>query len=108
MQIQNKELDNGVKLFVEKEGKEVARAYLYVLNNDLHDQPFGFMEDVYVSEELRGQGVGSQLVNTVIAEAEQRGCYKLVCTSRYAKEGVHKLYEKLGFSDHGKEFRVDF
>jgi len=66
------------------------------------------MEDVFVEEVLRGQGVGSELVKKVIEEAKQRDCYKLICTSRYEKPKVHELYINLGFKDHGKEFRMDF
>lgn len=98
----------GKRFYVERDGVEVARASLYVMTNDLHKRPFGFMEDVFVDEVLRGQGVGSELVKRVIEEAKQRNCYKLICTSRYVKPRVHELYIELGFEDHGKEFRMDF
>ncbi len=99
---------SGVKLFVMSEGKEVARAYLYLMRNDLHDAPFGFMEDVFVDESLRGQGVGSRIVHELIAEAKRLGCYKLIATSRHERPAVHDLYRRLGFYDRGTEFRIDF
>ena len=99
---------SGVKITAEIDGKEVGRAYLYLMNKDLHKRPFGFMEDVFVNEDCRSKGVGKELVNKIIEKAKENNCYKLVCTSRYEKEKVHMLYEKLGFSDHGKEFRIDF
>lgn len=98
----------GIKITRTVKGKVVARAYLYVMTNDLHDKPFGFMEDVFVEPELRGDGTGSALVRRVIAEAKKRGCYKLVATSRHERDRVHALYLRLGFKDHGKEFRIDF
>lgn len=88
-------------------GKVVGRAYLYILRNDLHDQPFGFLEDVYVDPDFRGQGLASHLVNVVINEARKRGCYKLVAGSRHERTKVHDLYLRLGFKDHGLEFRLD-
>jgi GNAT superfamily N-acetyltransferase len=91
-----------------KRGTCVGRAYLYLMRNKLHDEPFGFMEDVYVDESCRGQGIGEALVKRVIAEAKKRGCYKLVATSRQERPKVHDLYLKLGFADRGKEFRIDF
>lgn len=106
--INKKEIESkGIKLFVEQQGKEVARAYLYILKNDLHDQPFGFMEDVFVDESLRGQGIGTELVNKVIEEAKNNGCYKLIANSRHRREKVHELYSKLGFDDWGTEFRMN-
>lgn len=99
---------DGVRLSLTANGKEVGRAYLYVLRNDLHAKPFGFMEDVFVDDQHRGNGYGEALVKRVIDEAKRRGCYKLVAASRYARDRVHSLYAKLGFADYGKEFRITF
>lgn len=101
-------IGKGIKFYIQEDGKEVGRATLYVLHNDLHEEPFGFLEDVYVAESQRGKGLGTRIVKKVIEKAEELGCYKLICTSRYEKPRVHKLYEKIGFKDHGKEFKIDF
>ena len=107
--IQNEAKCSGFKFIAKDESKkEVGRAFLYVMHNELHTQPFGFMEDVYIDEEMRGQGLGTSLVKEVINKAKELGCYKLVATSRYSRSKVHDLYIKLGFLDHGKEFRIDF
>ncbi|MBI4450445.1 GNAT family N-acetyltransferase [Candidatus Woesearchaeota archaeon] len=98
----------GIKFYAEQDGREVARVFLYVLTNELHPAPFGFMEDVFVEEQMRGKGIGSALVEQVIEEAQRRGCYKLICTSRHEKDAVHDMYMRLGFTDHGKEFRINF
>lgn len=108
MEIEIKKINaKGIKFYIKEGNKEIARAYLYLLTNDLHKEPFGLMEDVFVDESLRGQGIGTKLVEELIKEAKKR-CYKLICTSRYQKPEVHRLYERLGFKDHGKEFRIDF
>jgi len=77
------------------------------MHNDLHNQPFGLMEDVYVDEAYRGQGVGSKLVKQVIELAKEANCYKLIATSRFSRPKVHELYQQLGFTQHGVEFRID-
>ena len=100
--------EKGVKLSVLENGVEVGRAFVYFLHNDLHEHPFGFLEDVFVEESQRGKGYGKSLVARAIEEAQKAGCYKLICTSRYTREEVHSLYTKAGFKDHGKEFRMDF
>ena len=97
----------GIKLSFEVDGNIIARAYLYLLHNDLHTAPFGFLEDLFVDENYRGKGYGKQMLQLVIDEAKNTGCYKLMCTSRYKKELVHSMYTKAGFKDHGKEFRLD-
>ena len=93
---------------MEEEGVEVARAFLYLIKNDLHAEPYGLLEDVFVQGEFQGQGYGSKLVKEVIETAQTEGCYKLICTSRLKKIKVHALYERLGFDKHGLEFRMDF
>ncbi len=98
----------GIRFSVKRDGTEVARAYLYLMNNDLHDEPFGLMEDVFVDESQRGEGLGTKLVDEVVAAAKEIGCYKLIATSRDARPKVHELYRRLGFADHGREFRMNF
>jgi GNAT superfamily N-acetyltransferase len=98
----------GIRFAVEQEGREVAHAYLYLLSNDLHAVPFGLMEDLFVDDSLRGQGIGTELVDAVIAAARDARCYKLIATSRDSRPLVHALYRRRGFFEHGREFRIDF
>ena len=92
---------------VDKQNIEMGRAYLYFLVNDLHQQPYGFIEDVFILEKIRGQGYGKILINQIISEAKNRGCYKLIATSRFSRDKVHDFYTKQGFIEYGKEFRLD-
>jgi GNAT superfamily N-acetyltransferase len=103
-----KVMARGIKLYVEANGRVVARAFLYILKNDLHERPLGYMEDVFVDEACRGQGLGSKLVLELIKAAKDNNCYKLIGTSRLGRENVHRLYERLGLKIRGKEFRIDF
>ena len=104
---QQTRLAHGTRFSVSADGREVARAYLYLMSNDLHAEPFGLLEDVFVDESARGDGIGTALVNEVIAAARQAGCYKLIATSRASRPKVHALYERLGFENYGVEFRMD-
>jgi ribosomal protein S18 acetylase RimI-like enzyme len=109
MEIKKKEIEaKGIRFSAEKEGREIARAYLYIMRNDLHEKPFGLMEDVYVDEAYRNVGYGVKVIRQLIEEAKQRGCYKLIATSRHSRTGVHDLYKRLGFKEQGLEFRIDF
>ena len=98
----------GIRFSISGNGGEIARAYLYVMTNDLHDAPFGLLEDVYVDESQRGGGLGTALVKEVVSAARELGCYKLIATSRTSRPKVHELYERLGFEKHGVEFRMNF
>lgn len=99
----------GIRFSVRRDEKEVGRAYLYILTNDLHAEPFGLLEDVYVHESNRGDGIANELLQEVIAAAKTEKCYKLLATSRNdgTRDSVHAWYERLGFQDYGTEFRMD-
>lgn len=97
----------GVRFSVQGPDGELARAYLYIMTNDLHDAPFGLLEDVFVAEDERGSGLGTALVEEAIAAARAAGCYKLIATSRASRPKVHALYERLGFANYGVEFRMN-
>ena|SRR3989344_4034229 len=96
-----------IKISVMEDGKVIGRAFLYLIFNNLHKEPYGLMEDVFVDEKYRGKGIGTKIVEALIAEAKKQGCYKLIGTSRFSNERAHGLYERLGFTKHGFEFRMD-
>lgn len=77
------------------------------MNNDLHKEPFGFIEDVFVDKKVRCCGHGSRLIQEIVEEARRQGCYKIIATSRKSRENVHRFYEQNGFKKHGYEFRLD-
>jgi len=96
-----------IQFSFERDGKEVGWAFLVIVQTPRHDEPHGIIENVYVEQEYRGQGIGSVLTKAAIQEAKDLGCYKLLCQSRYGKEDVHEMYMRYGFKDHGKNFRMD-
>lgn len=108
MQVQKQTISaKGIKIILKEGNQTIGRGFLYLLHNDLHAEPFGLMEDVFVEEAFRGKGYGEKIVKAIIEEAQKQGCYKLICTSRFSNEKAHHLYEKLGFKNHGNEFRME-
>ncbi|ABL78467.1 GNAT family N-acetyltransferase [Thermofilum pendens] len=97
---------SGVRISI-VDGREVAHCYIYLIKNDLHPEPYALLEDVYVDEEYRGRGIGTELVKKAIEVARSMNCYKIIATSRFEREAVHKWYEKLGFKRYGYEFRLN-
>ena len=97
----------GIKLSIVENGKEIGRCYIYMIKNDLHKEPYALLEDVYVDENYRGKGIGTELVKRAIELAKNLGCYKIIATSRFERNNVHEWYEKLGFKKWGYEFRMD-
>jgi len=86
----------------------VGRASLFLIFNDLHKEPYGLLEDVFVEEKFRGQGYGTKLVQEILSLAKEKKCYKIIAQSRHTNTKVHELYKRLGFKEHGLNFRLDF
>ncbi|MBI2552113.1 GNAT family N-acetyltransferase [Candidatus Uhrbacteria bacterium] len=96
-----------IKIVVKEGARAFGRAYLFLITNDLHDQPYGLLEDVFIEESYRGKGIGTQLIRAAVEEAKARGCYKIVATSRDSRPKVQKLYERLGLKKYGAAFRME-
>ncbi len=90
------------------ENIEVGHGLLYILSDESHDKPYGYLSDVFIKEEFRAGGFGGKLVREIIRAAkEDFNCYKLLCTSRDSR-GIVEWYKKLGFRAHSTSFRMDF
>lgn len=98
----------GKRIYIKENGKEVAHAYVYFMTNDLHEKPFAFLEDVWVDENYRGKKLGQEIVQKTIDAAREAGCYKMILTFRHSKEWLRYFYKRIGFEDHGLEFRLNF
>lgn len=82
----------------------IASAQLYVMESDKGE--YGRIENVFVDEEYRGQGLGTELSKIVMDESMALGHYK--CTLASSKPNAQRIYERLGFRKHGQEYRIDF
>ncbi|MEM0481233.1 MAG: hypothetical protein QXQ14_03595 [Candidatus Aenigmatarchaeota archaeon] len=57
MNFKTKEIiTKGIKIYLEKDGKEIARCCIYLIYNDLHERPYALLEDVFVDENFRNEG----------------------------------------------------
>jgi ribosomal protein S18 acetylase RimI-like enzyme len=55
------------------------------------------VESIRIDANLRGQGLGSTMVEWAIARSRSKGCYLLQLTSNIARTEAHRFYERLGF-----------
>jgi GNAT superfamily N-acetyltransferase len=60
-------------------------------------QPFMVLENMIVSENARGKGIGRKLVEQLEEYAKQRNCTYIMLVSLIKRKGAHKFYESLGF-----------
>jgi ribosomal protein S18 acetylase RimI-like enzyme len=96
----------GIRYSVISKGKEIGRAFLYILHNDIKGRDFGYIEDLHIDELYRGKGIGSNLIKLMIKDCKRQGGYKIELVTGYDNEGARKLYEKLGFRRLGTDYKM--
>ena len=65
-----------------------------------------YIDSVAVIKEARGKGIAKLLIDAAAEEAQQRGFHRLSLLVDEKKDGVKRLYEKLGFVDGGTMFEM--
>ncbi|MFF5790800.1 GNAT family N-acetyltransferase [Paeniglutamicibacter sp. NPDC012692] len=64
------------------------------------------VEAVRVDEKLRGNGLGTAMMEWAIAEGQRRGASLVQLTSDKSREGAHRFYERLGFEPSHVGFKL--
>ena len=59
------------------------------------------IQDVFVPEELRGRGIGTELSRAAERLAHERGHGRISISASVANEGALRLYRRLGYRDAG-------
>jgi ribosomal protein S18 acetylase RimI-like enzyme len=81
---------------------------LLIMPNLAHrGTPSAVVEDVVVSPQHQGQGIGRQMMSHAVQLAREAGCYKLALSSNTKRASAHAFYESLGFRKHGVSFSVN-
>lgn len=65
--------------------------------------PEGYVSELFVSESVRGQGVGQQLLDAIETEARARGCQRLSLINLRNRESYERqFYVKAGWRERGE------
>ncbi len=90
-------------------GKVIGAAELIVVPSLTHHaRPWGVVENVIVSEAVRGGGAATALLERLLEIARAKGCYKVQLHSGKQRVHAHRLYRKLGFSAAAEGFKIYF
>jgi ribosomal protein S18 acetylase RimI-like enzyme len=58
---------------------------------------FGYLDDVFVLKQHRGQGIGARLMREALEHARRSGCVRVELGTRWDNVHARRLYERLGF-----------
>ncbi len=90
-------------LIVEEQGKLLGYA-TYIRQYSTWDADYYlYLDCIFLREEVRGAGLGSQLMNAVKTYADQNDCFQVQWQTPKFNERAIKFYKKLGASSKDKE-----
>ena len=96
--------DSHLLMVAEQAGGEVV-GYISVhwLPYLIHAGPEGYISELFIRSNARGQGVGSRLLEKAEAEAVQRGCVRLSLLNMRTRESYHReFYIKQGWEQRSE------
>lgn len=92
---------------VEADEAIVGTFALIVVDSVAHSgKPFAVVEDVVVSQDWQGRGIGKLMMEFAMLRCKEFGCYKLALSSHLKRQKAHSFYESLGFERHGFSFFI--
>lgn len=63
------------------------------------DEPIGYLEELYVVPDRRGQGIGRAIMNAVLELAHERGAAGMEVVTGEDDTAARALYESFGFAN---------
>lgn len=86
-------------IIVAREGGKIIGmvSILYTVSTALGGR-VALFEDMIVSSEVRGAGVGSKLIERSIEFAKEKGCKRITLLTDYDNERAHRFYQRHGFN----------
>ena len=89
-------------IVLEEDNKIVASGSLLIENKIIHGiSKVGHIEDIVVDKNVRGKGLGKNIINYLNEIGKLNNCYKIILN---CKESNIKFYENCGFEN--KEFEM--
>lgn len=92
----------------EQAGQVVGTFTLLVMPTMMHRgfHRSALLDSVTVRPALRGQGLGTVMMQVALDLAREAGCYKVMLSSNLKRKRAHDFYRSLGFEQHGWSFSL--
>ncbi len=85
-------------LVARKDGEIIGMVnLLYTVSTGLGER-VALLEDMVVSPNERGQGVGSDIIRQAVDFAKEKDCKRITLLTDDDNSGAHRFYERHGFS----------
>jgi GNAT superfamily N-acetyltransferase len=88
-------------------GTPVGFIHFMVRQTILHQSPSALIDELVVTKQCRGKGIGKQLLLATIEKCKQLGCCEVEVTTEKTNVKARKFYTKCGFNKTEMLFEVD-
>ena len=86
-------------------GKIIGSTTLLIEQKFIHNGGrVGHIEDVVVSKEYEGRGIGIKLVSSLLKKAKMMNCYKTILD---CQDELIPFYERIGFKQESNQMRYN-
>lgn len=96
------------QLFVAELSGEIVGTFQILFNRVLTGRGSLSMiiEAVQTRGDMRGKGIGAEMIGYAVEEAKRRDCRQVQLTSNMARVDAHRFYERLGFAKSHFGFKM--
>lgn len=94
-------------IVAERDGRVIGTLQLSFLPGLSHRGAWrGQIEAVRIASDLRGHGLGGELIGWAVAQCRARGCRMAQLTSKNDRVDAHRFYERLGWDKSHAGFKL--
>ena len=101
------ENDPNTEIWVIKDNQKIISTGTLLLEKKLYRncQTVGHIEDICVSSDVQGKGIGKMMIDYLIEIAKSKNCYKVILD---CGEHLKKFYEKCGMESKNIQMSIYF
>jgi len=93
----------------ERDGRIIGTLQLTIIQQlSYRGSKVAEIEAVRVATDLRGGGLGAELIRFAVERARSAGCVRVQLTSNKDRVDAHRFYERLGFRRSHEGFKLYF
>jgi GNAT superfamily N-acetyltransferase len=93
-------------LVAQEDGQIMGMTTFNFQNSTWSENGQCLLEDLFVDQSIRGQGIGRALIDAVINEAKKRGCSRVYWNTDETNETARKLYDTYVLESGKRQYRV--
>lgn len=94
-------------LVAEIKGVIVGFIHLATRRTVLHRGLSGFIDELVITRDYRGQGIGKQLISSAIEKCRQLGCCEVEVSAEKTNSKARGFYKRCGFKERGILLEID-